>query len=75
MNRLTIDHHASTQLVGLSQPVEVFDEDGNLLGHFVPKVSLDPSASCPYSEAALARMRGENGGRFLSEIWDSIQDK
>jgi len=75
MNRLTIDHHASTQLGGVTQPVEVFDEEGNLLGHFVPRSSLDPSASCPYSEEELARMRTEKGGRFLAEIWDSIQDK
>ena len=75
MNRLTIDHHASTQFGGVSQPVEVFDEDGNLLGHFVPKALLDPAASCPYSEAELARMRAEAGGRSLSEIRGSLQDK
>jgi hypothetical protein len=75
MNRVTIDYHTSTQLGGLSQPVEVFDEDGNLLGHFVPKASLDPSASCPYSDEELARMRDEKGGRFLREVWDSIQNK
>lgn len=75
MNRLTIDHHVSTQLGGVSQPVEVVDENGNLLGHFVPKSSLDPSASCPYSEEELGRMRSEMSGRFLTEIWTSIQDK
>jgi hypothetical protein len=75
MNRLTIDHHASSQFGGVSEPVEVFDENGNLLGHFVPKASLDPSASCPYSEADLARMRAETGGRFLTEIWGSMKEK
>jgi hypothetical protein len=75
MNRLTIDHHASTQFGCVFQPVEVFDENGNLLGHFVPKSSLDPSTSCPYSEEELARMRSEKGGRLLAEIWASVQDK
>lgn len=75
MNRVTIDYHTSTQFGGLSQPVEVFDEGGNLLGHFVPKVSLELSASCPYFDEELARMRNEKGGRFLREVWDSIQNE
>ena len=50
MNRVTVNHNASSQLDGVSQPVQVFDENGKLLGHFVPTSSLDPSASCPFSD-------------------------
>ena len=75
MNRVIVNHNASSQLDGVSQPVEIFDEDGKLLGHFVPTSSLDPSASCPYSDDELSNMRGESGGRPLNEIWDSMPSK
>lgn len=75
MNRVVIDHNVSSQLDGASQPVEICDEDGKLLGHFVPTSSLNPSASCPYSDVDLAKMRGESGGRSLNDIWDSTTGK
>lgn len=75
MNRVTVDHSASLQLDGVSQPVQVFDENGKLLGHFVPTSSLDPTASCPFSDEKLAKMRGASGGRPLNEIWDSMSGK
>lgn len=75
MNRIVIDQTTWEQLQGLDQPVEVFDESGNLLGHFLPVSSQDPTASCPYSEEELVRMRRESGGRTLPEIWESLKEK
>ena len=75
MNRVTVDHSASSQLDGVRQPVQVFDENGKLLGHFVPTSSLDPTASCPFTDDELNKMRNESGGRPLNEIWDSMPGK
>ena len=75
MNRVTIDHNASAQLDAVSQPVEIFDESGRLLGHFVPTTSSNLPVDCPYSDDQLAKMRSESGGRPLSEIWESLDSK
>jgi hypothetical protein len=66
MNRVIIDQNVSSQLDEVSQPVELCDESGKLLGHFVPTSSVDPSVSCPFSDKELAKMRIESEGRPLS---------
>jgi hypothetical protein len=75
MNRIMVDSPLRAQLVGLAQPVEVVDETGRSLGHFVPTVATITSDDCPYSAEDLARMRSEQGGRPLAAIWKSLGAK
>ena len=75
MNRIMVESPLTTQLANLVQPVEVVDETGRSLGHFVPTQSMTASDDCPYSAEELARMRGAEGGRPLGEIWKSLGAK
>ena len=45
---------------------------GRPLGHFVPRQGVTASDECPYSKEELQRMRAEQTGRPLSEIWKSL---
>ena len=72
MNQIMVHSPLNAQLAGLSQPVEVIDEAGHRLGHFVPTQATIVSDDCPYSAEELARMRGEEGGRALAEIWKAL---
>jgi hypothetical protein len=71
-NRIMIDQSLTTQLQGLAVPVELVDESGRMLGHFVPRTATSDSDGCPYSAEELEAMRGESGGRPLAEIWRTL---
>jgi hypothetical protein len=75
MNRIMIDNPLKAQLAALIGPVEVVDETGRSLGHFVPTQATIASDECPYSAEELQRMRSEEGGRPLVEIWKSLGAK
>jgi hypothetical protein len=75
MNRITVYDPLKTQLDGLAEPVEVVDETGRRLGHFVPALATMASDDCPYSQDELQRMRREEGGRPLGEVWKSLEAK
>ena len=68
MNRITVDDALKSRLDG---PVEVCDAHGHVLGHLVPIAAFGRPDDCPYSSHELNRMRAENGGRPLDEIWKS----
>ena len=73
MNRVTVGDSLRNQLAGLAAPVEVVDESGQPLGHFVPRTSTSTPDSCPFSVEQLDAMRSETGGRPLPEIWKSLE--
>jgi hypothetical protein len=75
MNRITVGQALTTQLEDLVVPVEVVDETGRPLGHFVPRLATVASDDCPYSTEELDDMRAEQGGRPLSQIWRSLGAK
>lgn len=75
MNRITVDDPLKAQLDGLVGPAEVIDKTGRRLGHFVPAAATLPADGCPYSPEDLQRMRSEEGGRPLEEIWKSLGAK
>jgi hypothetical protein len=75
MNRITVGRPLTAQLEHLAVPVEVVDETGRPLGHFVPRLATVASDECPYGPDELDAMRGEQGGRPLSEIWMSLGAK
>ena len=71
MNQITIDNPLTRRLHGLVEPVELIDERGRRVGHFVPAVPVNAD-ECPYSSEELEALRGEGGGRPLTEIWNSL---
>jgi hypothetical protein len=74
MNQVTIDKPLTMRLHDLVEPVELVDESGRRLGHFVPAVPADAD-ECPYSPDELAAMRCGGSGRPLAEIWKSLGAK
>jgi len=76
MSRLILSDAFSHQLDQFSLPVELCDQTGQAIGHFVPSgVSWSDVLAgdgCPYSPEDLARMQRESGGRSLAEIWQSL---
>jgi len=73
MNRITVVDPLKQQLGGLAEPVEVVDEKGRRLGHFVPTLATTASDACPYTTEELQRMHSEEGGRALPEICKSLE--
>lgn len=78
MGKLTLDSDLRTKLNGLDEPIEVCDESGHTIGHFLPAALYDEmlyrslAKESPHSEEELKRRREETGGRSLSEIWKSL---
>lgn len=72
MNQITVHQPLKGELDAVVQPVELIDESGRRLGHFVP-VRTDPLFdNCPYTPAELKQMQSEPGARSLKEIWTSF---
>ena len=78
MRQVTLDPSLRSQLNGLSEELEILDEKGQTLGHFVPAVLYKKmlyafvEASCPYSKEELERRRKETGGTSLAEFWKKM---
>jgi hypothetical protein len=75
MDQITVTGPLKTELDALSAPVELVDEMGRPLGHFVPRLAAPASDDCPYSSGELEQMRREEGGRSLAEIWGALGAK
>lgn len=78
MKKVTLDPNLRSQLNGLTEELEVCDDSGRTLGHFLPAelyqklIYAAAEAACPYSEEELERMSQETGGRPLAEIWKEL---
>jgi len=81
MSKLILDPELQTKLNGLNQQVEVCDESGRTVGHFLPVAVYDEllyaalAAESPHSKEELRRRRQETAGRSLDEIWTSLGRK
>jgi len=75
MDHIVVDRSVGSKFQAALQPVEVLDETGRTLGHFVPSQAITAPHDCPYSAEELQRMQGEEGGRPLAEIWKSLGAK
>jgi hypothetical protein len=76
MSRIVVDSQLRRQLNGLNENVELCDESGTTIGHFVPE-SLYRELLLAWSKANLTeeeleRRRKEPRGRTLTEIWQSL---
>lgn len=78
MDKLTLDPDLRTKLNGLDTPLEVCDESGRTVGHFLPAAVYQElfyaalAAETPHSKDELKRRHQETGGRSLAEIWKSL---
>lgn len=79
MTPLTVDADLRARLRGLTDHLELRDESGEVLGHYIPgrkgPVRLLPADACPYSLDDLVRMRNESGGKSLAEIVKQLEAK
>jgi hypothetical protein len=75
MSRIVIDEQMRAKLNGFDQDLELCDESGKPVGHFVPQkeymkmLIAFAEAQCPISPEELDRREQEVGGRTLAEIW------
>lgn len=78
MSKLILDADLRARLSGLDEPLEVCDEAGRTVGHFLPERVYEDlfyaalAAESPHSAAELRRRHSETGGRSLSEIWTDL---
>jgi hypothetical protein len=76
MSKVILDEVLRSKLNGLNEQVEVCDETGRTVGHYVPADVYQKlqcvSIEFPFTEEEIARRRQEKGGRTLAEIWKSL---
>lgn len=76
MGRITLDPHLRSQLNGLDQQMELCDEAGTVVGHFLPeplyRELLVAWSRCHLPDEELERRRQEPRGRTLDEILKSL---
>lgn len=66
MKQVVLDAATRAKLNGLTSQLEVVDEEGNLLGHFMP---LDPGRFSPFTDAEIEAARNDKRpGRPLADI-------
>lgn len=77
MTAITIDSKTGTQLAGQGELVEIRDESGQILGHFVPALDEDVRryAEPNISEEELRRREAAGGGRPLADILADLEKK
>ncbi len=73
---VVIDADLRSRLRNLTVPLELRDENGNVVGHYTPAFrpadADELMKTCPYSEEELEQFCREPGGRTLAEIWKSL---
>jgi hypothetical protein len=78
MSKVILDPQLRAKLNGLQAPLEVCDETGKTLGHFLPAETYRKllyaaaSAACPHDRAEQERRRQEPGGRSLADFWKDL---
>jgi hypothetical protein len=78
MGKVTLDPELRAKLNGLDEQIEVCDESGRTLGHYLPADLYEElfyaalAAESPHSKEELKRRHRETGGRSLAEIWKSL---
>ena len=75
MQTVTLDSSTRAKLHNLTELIEVRDEAGRVLGHFLP-IERPPAAvvgrTCPHTDEEIEQLRRQTGGRPLAEIWHSL---
>jgi hypothetical protein len=78
MGKLILDPVLKARLNGMNEPMELCDESGRTVGHFLPVATFQKmlyaavESACPLSPAELQARQHETGGRSLAEIWKRL---
>jgi hypothetical protein len=76
MSKLTLDAGLKSKLNGLNEPMELCDEGGTTVGHFLPEETyreyLYAWLKAQVSDEEVEELRQQTGGRTLPEIWNSL---
>ncbi len=77
MNKVILDSELKSKLNGLDEQVEICDETGRTVGHFLPaglyEQMLLAWAKEHITDEELERRRQEPRGRTLAEIWKNLK--
>jgi hypothetical protein len=78
MSKITLDPVLRSKLNGLNETLEVCDESGETVGHFLPAAAYRKlmyqiaEAQCPHSWEEVRQLSKQTGGRSLAEIWKEL---
>lgn len=74
MTRITIDANTANKLKEAREMVELRDEAGRVVGHFLPGPPRDANGQiiCPYSEEEIELLARQTGGRSLNDIFADL---
>jgi hypothetical protein len=79
MTQIQVDQTLRQKLAGMNEPLELCDDNGQVLGHYLPEAEykkiLYASIQIPFSDEEIARRRAQTGGCTLREIWDRVGQK
>jgi len=77
MVRVTIDQAFCSQLGNFQSPLELCDETGRIVGHFIPVQdrSVYEGVDSPASDDELDRRSRDESGRRLAEILRDLDAK
>ncbi len=77
MGRVTIDQALRSKLGGLDSPLELCDEAGRVIGHFIPVQdrSIYEGVEPPVSDEEIDRRLREESGRPLIEILRDLEGR
>ena len=75
MNAVIFDQATIEKLRDAMETIEVRDDSGKVIGHFIPQGSEirdSDAGEFPYSDEEVQLLRQQTGGRPLNEIWKSL---
>jgi hypothetical protein len=77
MASITVDDVTASLLRWVNRPVKIVDQEGNWIGTFEPvdERRLHRDAECPLSENELRRRARKGGGRSLTEILATLENR
>ena len=75
MTKVMLDKQTISKLSNLTEAIELCDESGKTLGHFLPEVDKEvyKRIQIPISEEELSRREKEGGGRTLDQILGDLE--
>jgi hypothetical protein len=75
MTRVVLDKKTLAKLSKPARKVEIYDEEGNLVGIFAPIMDQGTNGSIevPFTNEELDRFEKEQGGRTLAEILADLE--
>ncbi len=75
MVKMVLNAEISERLRSALEHVELYDEAGMLIGHFIPEIdkSFYASVEIPIADEELRRRAEKGGGRTLAEIMTDLE--